>query len=128
MSFKYSVPRRGGSFEMQPSLVARYPILAEFPYIKMIAVMMIDQINNERRFKGEMPLAEAAICYEKGNIKTARDHFEDGDYLRFVNNYNLLNRYSLVAYPTAYHNDNLNQCSLENKLLLVDYSQAGCKS
>lgn len=96
--------------------------------MKMVAVLMIDQLNNERRIKGEMPLAEAAICFEKRNIKTARDHFEDGDYLCFVNNYNLLNRYSLVAYPTAYHNDNLNQRSLENKLLLVDYSQSGYKS
>ena len=31
VSYKYSVPRRGGSFEMQPGLVALCPVLAEFP-------------------------------------------------------------------------------------------------
>ena len=62
------------------------------------------------------------------NIDLAREHFKNGDYLALVNNYNILNRYSLVTYPTAYHNDNLNQDSLENKLLLIDYTQSGDKS
>ena len=106
---------------MQISLVAHYPMLAEFPYIKMIAVLMIDESINKWRSKGEVPLAEATVHYKKANINTARDHFVDGDYLAFVNTYNLLNQYSLVACPTAYHNDNFNQLSLENKLLLVDY-------
>lgn len=30
VSFKYLVPRRGGSFEIQPSLVARHPSLPSF--------------------------------------------------------------------------------------------------
>ena len=45
VSFKYYVPRRGGLFEMRPGLVSKYPLFADFPYVKMIAVNMLDAIN-----------------------------------------------------------------------------------
>ena len=128
VSYKYCVPRRGGSFEMQPDLVARCPILAEFSYVKMIAVNLLHSLNQDRKMNGQLPLAPDALRNEMDNITLAREHFGHGDYLSFVNNYNLRNRYSLVAYPTAYHNDHLNKSSLENKLLLIDYTQTGEKS
>ena len=94
----------------------------------MITVNAIHSLNEEWMAKGDLPVAQDAIHNERHDIGLARQHFEKGDYLCFVNNYNLLSRYSLVAYPTAYHNDNLNQRSLENKILLIDYTQSGDKS
>ena len=38
VSFKYSVPRRDGSFVMPPGFVSRRAFLAKFSYVKMIAV------------------------------------------------------------------------------------------
>ena len=87
--------------------------------MKMVSFNLVDQYNNNLRVLGEMPLAKEAIRHELSNISFASEHFGDGECLALVNNYNLLNRYSLVAYPSAYHNDHLNQLSLENNLLLV---------
>ena len=57
VSSKYSVPRRGGSFETRPGLVSKYPLLVDVPYVKMIAVNILDVINRERKLNGDLPLA-----------------------------------------------------------------------
>ena len=68
---------------------------------------------------GLTPWTGSVTCCRRslreGQHQCGTDHFADNDHLNFVNNYNLLNRYSLAAYPTAYHNDNLNQISLDKK-------------
>ena len=128
MSFDYSVPRRGGSFEMPHSVVSEQPLPAEFAYINMIAVYLLTSVNASRVSLGLPLLAKLALEHECVNVGKARVSFSEGGYHVFVCNYNLLNRYLLVAYPVAYHDDHLNQPSLENKLLLVDYTQPGTSS
>ena len=107
---------------MPHSVVAKNPILAKFSYVKMIAVNILTSVNASRKFVGLPLLVKSALEREHANIKKARPSFYEGGYHAFVCNYSLLNWYSLVAYPVAYHNDHLNQPSLENKLLLVDYT------
>ena len=86
ISFKYLVPRRGGSFVMPPGFVSRHTFLAEFSYVKMIAVNAIHSLNEEWMAKGDLPVAQTAIHNERRNTGLAREPFENGDYLCFVNN------------------------------------------
>ena len=46
---RYSPIRRGGSFDMQPGMMDKYPCLREFAYVKMVAVMIIDALNRQRK-------------------------------------------------------------------------------
>ena len=50
VSYNYSVPRRGGLFEMRPGLVSMHPLLAKFPRVKMIARNMLHGFNHEQEF------------------------------------------------------------------------------
>ena len=65
VSFKYLVPCHGGSFVMQPGLIAQQPILVEFSYVKMIAINIIHSLNEEQMARGELPLAPTAIQNER---------------------------------------------------------------
>ena len=71
VSFKYLVPRRGGSFVMQPEFVSRNPFLAKFSYAKMIAVNATYSLNEEWMTKGDLPLAQTVIQNKRKNIDLA---------------------------------------------------------
>ena len=50
-SVKYCPVKSGGSLNMEPGLVAKYPFLGEFSYLKMLAVMVLQTWNIERVHK-----------------------------------------------------------------------------
>ena len=42
----YSPLERGGSFEVDPDMLGRHPILGEFQYQKMAAVQILSSLND----------------------------------------------------------------------------------
>ena len=73
-------------------------------------------------------MAKLALYKEQVNIGKAYAPYSEGSYHTCLFNFNFLDRHLLVAYPVAYHGNSLDQHSLENKLLLVDYTQPGTSS
>ena len=112
---------------MASGLLERYPLLIEFSYLKMVAVMVLIALNKSRRLNSLPEVAEGPIAREMKSISYARKYFRKGNYFLFVLNFNLMNRFSLVCHPVFYHNDIFHRAieSVENKSLLVDYSRDG---
>ncbi len=114
---------------MAPGLVAKYPILGEFSYGKMFAVMIVTRWNEVQREVGQPEVATGVIRHEMQNILAARRSFQSqtGNYYVLVVNYNLHNKYSLVAYFSRMHHDffNCGSESMENKLLLIQRQHRG---
>ena len=92
--------------------------------------MIIRRNNEERENENLPPIAFGPMDREYENICSLRHHFLGGGYLSFVLNFNLKNRFTVVAHSAYYHNDTFhkNSQSLENKILLVDYSRNGTNS
>ena len=73
---RYSPIRRGGSFDMQPGMMDKCPCLGEFAYVKMVAVMIIDELNRQRNKKDQRLIAPGPVHQEMENILYARGIFE----------------------------------------------------
>jgi hypothetical protein len=99
---KYCPVKRGGSFNMEPGMLKRYPWLGEFSYLKMTAVMILQALNDRRSMEGKNPVAVGPIKQEMENIIYARHVYRStGSYFYFITNYNLRNRYSLVCHAVG---------------------------
>ena len=124
---RFFPPKIGGPFLMEVSMMQKHPVLYEMTCCKALAVMVILALNKEREEDNLQPVALHQVEAEWSNIQIAAKHFrEDGrNYLGFVCNYNLFNKFSLVCHPSCYHNDHFRVKSLENKMLLVDYELDG---
>ena len=67
---KYSPPKDGGSFHMPEICLTRHQVLADFQYIKMWTVMIIDSLNKHRKINDHQPVATGPIQYEFKTIWT----------------------------------------------------------
>ncbi len=121
--FHYSPPQAGGSFQFNMRSFFLFPILAEFTYMKMMAVCLIHRINLSRENKGQMGIATGPIQSEMDKIKEARLAFNkcNGSISVCLDAFNSFNSASLVTHPVGLHNDTFRSQaeSIENKMLIT---------
>lgn len=123
----YSPPKPGGSFQLPDHLLDVIPILAEFTYIKMLAILIVQRYNLVREKGMKLPVARRVVECEFEKLKEARlvfnqlkeHNFEDA-MVRFIASFNRRHRFSMVCYPVGIHYDHFKDGdeSLENRILL----------
>lgn len=100
-----------------------FPILAEFTYIKMMAVCLVHHINLLRENKNQIGIAISPIQTEMAKISEARLVFKkcNGSISMCLNAFNSFNSASLVTHPVGLHNDTFQSLaeSIENKMLIT---------
>ena len=118
----YRPPKDGGSFLLNPAAMEQFPFLGEFSYLKMVATLVILELNLLRVSENLQPIASGPLISEMRNIRYTRSVFVSSErsYYAFIANYNAYNSFSLVAYCVGIHNDYFrkNAESLENKILI----------
>lgn len=123
----YSPPKPGGSFQLPDHLLEAIPILAEFTYIKMLAILIVQRYNDARENERKLPVASRVVKCEFEKLKKARlvfnqykeNNFQDA-MIRFISSFNHQHRFSMVCYPVGIHYDHFKDGdeSLENRILL----------
>lgn len=132
--YQYSPPKEGGSFNLPSYLLYRYPVLAEFAYLKMMAIEIIRSLNNYRASKGMSLVAQGIVQCESMKLSKALKMYRkcdspgrQGQLYTLVNCFNNLHTYSMVCHPVGMHNDHFKggDESLENKILMsIDINSA----
>ena len=122
----YTPPREGGSFNMPDILLLRYPVLAEMVFLKTLTICALNAVNKYRQQHGHLMVATGPLTYEMKSLDLARQKYHvcinrNEKIAKFISTFNSQNRFSMVAYPVAYHYDYFKEGkeSIENKLLLV---------
>lgn len=127
VSYQYSPPKAGGSFRMPSSILKRFPVIQEFTYLKMVAVKVLQSLNNYRETKGLTNVCPGVLSCESRKINKARMAYKSCSlasshekYFAFLDAFNSLHSYSMVCYPVGIHNDHFKHGdeSLENKILM----------
>lgn len=105
----YTPARDGGKFVMHPALSATYFPLVDLSYNKMMAVLLVEEINRKFVESGRRALATGPISCEMNSIAIARKAYKDSPTEIAMHNlivaFNSLNHFSMVAYPVGYHYD-----------------------
>jgi len=123
----YSPPKPGGSFQLPDHLLDVIPILAEFTYIKMLAILIVQRYNFAREKEMKLPVASRVVECEFEKLKKARVVFNEckdnnlqDAMIRFIASFNHQHRFSMVCYPVGIHYDHFKEGdeSLENRILL----------
>ena len=101
---KYSPPRDGGSFEMPTICLYKHPVLADFQYVEMLSIIILDCLNKHRE-RILLPLvARGPIHHEMMTIHTALEVYksssEENWMHNFVAEFTRLHTFSMVAYNT----------------------------
>jgi hypothetical protein len=125
--YQYPPPKEGGSFNLPSYLIYCYPVLAEFGYLKMIAIEILRSLNSHRARKGMSPVAQGILQCESMKLNQARKLYkkcditsEQRNLYALVTYFNNFHKYSMVCHPVGMHNDHFKAGdeSLENKILM----------
>ena len=132
----YSPPKPGGSFQLPDHMLDDVPILAEFTYLKMLAVLIVKKINLVReKAMNLQPIASRVVECEYQKIVKSRMRYNqlktdqitvEGSMdsqdamIGFISCFNQQHRFSMVCYPVGFHYDYFKDGdeSLENRILL----------
>ena len=122
----YSPPKEGGSFKMPAKLLLQYPVLAEFAYLKMMAVEILHSLNTLCVSQGLSQVCKGVYACEACKLHLAREKYKnfnlpgEGKMFAFLACFNTSHTYSMVCFPVGMHNDRFKDVdeSLENKILL----------
>lgn len=103
----YAPPQSGGAFSPHGNvLVDYYPIIAEFTYVKMIATLLLKQMNDINLLSNKPMVAQGPIGNKMMNIKYACNVFElTGSYRAFCKAHMSVNSMTLVVHPVGQHFD-----------------------
>jgi hypothetical protein len=66
--YKYSPPQTGGSVRLHPNALDVFPVIGEFEYVKMISVLLLNEMNRRETFLKGKPISEAALASELASI------------------------------------------------------------
>ena len=127
----YSPPKDGGSFLMPQVCVHTFPVLPEMTFLKMVAILVVDTLNQSSSSRRYGSIATGPLSFELSNLVSARQSLSssppDQKIARLIIEFNAFNKYSMVCYPVGMHYDHFhhNKESIENKLLLCCPCQRG---
>ena len=130
--FIYTTPRWGGSFVMDPTLIADNTLLQDFIMTKPLSAAIIKEIEDQEDgnfLPAQFRVCPAAVSMEQCNANEARNHTErfypdkskhfperKREYYGFYSEE--FNKFTLVSHPVGQHLDVFadNKPSLENRL------------
>jgi hypothetical protein len=118
-TWRYTQPQVGGTFDLPLDLFPKYDFLYDFVRCKIETALVLQVLNMEYGFRIQ-PCAVANLLHQ---LQKARCLFPN-DELAILKHVSTLNKYTLVAYPVAYHTDTFakGRGSLENKVCFVNPS------
>lgn len=130
----YSPPQEGGQFKLPDQCLNLFPIVSEFSYLKMVAVLILQELNHVRCGQNSLPIAKYVIECELKKIQKARLVYRrspadpDRKMYEFIASFNSQHTFSMVCYPVGAHHDFFkdNDESLENRILFCLPSTQGC--
>ena len=116
---KYSPVHTGGAFKPTRQLIQDYPFLYDFAESKVIAALLLENVNKICPFK----IHQAAVSKELGVIFDCADPHRKKMLRDFMDR----NTHTLVCHPVGYHRDVFTQQkqSLENKMCFAVEGQEG---
>jgi len=135
--YMYPPPKEGGSFNLPPFFLYSHPVLAEFTYLKMIAIEILRSLNVLRSSQGLALVAQGILECESRKLSKARElnkkydpSRKQGKLYSFVKCFSSLHTYSMVCHPVGIHNDHFRGGDeyLENKILLSTHVNQGRKA
>ena len=119
----YSPPHNGGKFKLPKSMIELFPCIGEFCYQKMLAVTIMEAVNNYLVHNKYLPIAVKETTNEMGLIKSAREIFQkdkNATMLDFVHAYNTLNDFNQITHVVGSHIDHFpGGQSFENRMCVV---------
>ena len=120
----YCPPKDGGAFKMPKVCSSTFFPLADLTYNKMMAIMLLEQINILFKIEGDLSVAEGPLRCELVKINKARMVYNQQSTStrmhHLIVTFNSYNNFSMVGYPSGYHFDHYyDQESeyIENKIL-----------
>ena len=99
----YSPPHNGGKFKLPKSMMELFPCLGEFSYQKMLAVTIMQGVNNYCLTLGCQPLAVRETDNKMGKIISARNVLKENKnatMLDFVHAFNAQNEFNQSSYAS----------------------------
>jgi hypothetical protein len=110
---KYSPVHVGGAFKPTKLLVEQYPFLYNFAEAKVIAALLLENMNTTLQFE----IHKAAVCKELGVISDC----DSSSRKTMLQDFIKVNTHTLVCHAVGYHRDNFTgqKPSLENKICFV---------
>ena len=104
-------------------MIDLFPCLGEFSYQKMLAVTIMQGVNNYRLTLGCQPLAVRETDNEMGKIISARNVFKENKnatMLDFVHAFNAQNDFNLITHAVGSHIDHFpGGQAYENRMCIV---------
>jgi hypothetical protein len=73
----YSPPKEEGSFKMPAKLLLKYPVLAEFAYLNMMAVEILHSLNTLRVSQGLSLVCKGVYACEACKLHLAREKYKN---------------------------------------------------
>jgi len=113
----YSPPKKGGNFRLKSKDFKKFPFLADFAELKVIAARIVSALNESDLFSSHKKISVMAVEQELSNLAHCIDAYDKDDRLTILEKYNNFNKHSIVAYNVGLHLDvfHRHSASFENK-------------
>ena len=113
----YSPPRKGGNFRLRLKHFKKFPFLADFAELKIIAVRIVSALNDSDCFHFQKKISVMAVEQELSNLAHCIGHYGKDSRIAILERYNCFNKHSIVAYNVGLHLDifHCHSASFENK-------------
>ena len=113
----YSPPKKGGNFKLKKDDFLKFPFLAEFAELKIIAVRIVSALNASHLFFSKKKISVMAVEQELSNLAHCISKYRVDDKLTILAKYNEFNKHSIVCYNVGLHLDFFHRksASFENK-------------
>ena len=87
--------------------VHTFPVLAEMTFLKMVAILVVDTLNQSSSSRRYGSIAIGPLSFELSNLTSARQSISssppDQKIVRLIIEFNAFNKYSMVCYPVGMH-------------------------
>ena len=128
----YSTPRKGGNFPLKVEDFKKFPFLANFAELKIIAVRIVSALNDSDILGSHKKISVMAVEQELSNLAHCICHYGEDRRMDILVRYNNFNKHSIVAYNVGLHLDvfHRHSASFENKAVFhvksLDYGYECC--
>ena len=115
----YSTPRKGGNFPLKVEDFKKFPFLANFAELKIIAVRIVSALNDSDILGSHKKISVMAVEQELSNLAHCICHYGKDRRMDILERYNCFNKHSIVAYNVGLHLDvfHRHSASFENKAI-----------
>ena len=131
VSWNYTPPVEGGSFDITLEMALKYPFLFEFAEKKVKTAMLLRVLKRQKKLQVDVApmaceeemnrhaIAAANFFWGKLDSQATNPEMTDREHLLFA--IMQLNKFTMVCHPVGYHEDHFGSggASLENKMCFI---------